>query len=198
MSGGLSVVVYGGSFNPFAINHFDIVRWLANRDEFDVVMVVPSAAHALKDDLVPYVHRLNMTQLGVRDAKYAVPSVPRQTMIIASDVEMQMLTEQSSPIHTIDLLRRIRRGPIGSRASRIRFAIGEDIRDELPKWHEVEAIEREFGFFDVPVLSIRATSIRQMINDEVETWRRHVPRSVARYIELQGLYVPRAPLQTQP
>lgn len=187
------LAVLGGSFDPVACHHLDIVRWLVESASFDTVMVVPSAAHALKGDLSPYVHRLNMARLAVRDLRFAAPSLPRKTTVVASDIEMRMLAEQASPIHTIDLLRRLRHGPMGSRAAQIRFAIGPDIRDELHLWHDVEAIEREFGFVDVPVLSLRSTHIRSMIRAGTEAWKRHVPRSVGHYIELQRLYLAPCP-----
>ena len=44
------IAVYGGSFNPFGKHHQDIVRWLIEEGGFNTVLVVPSAAHALKGD----------------------------------------------------------------------------------------------------------------------------------------------------
>jgi len=184
---GRRIAVYGGSFNPFCDHHADIVRWLVTEGDFNVVIVVPSAAHALKDDLPEYLHRYNMAKLGVNHLRYnGVPSLPFESTVMVSQIEMHMLTKQPAPIRTYELLQELAQGY--SKEDEIKFAIGPDIPDELHKWARVEDIERDFGFAHLPVQSMRATKLRQMIHDGVDAWKHHVPLPVRRYIEMHGLY----------
>lgn len=187
------IAVYGGSFNPFGCHHQDIIRWLIEEAGFSTVLVVPAAAHALKSDLPEYVHRYNMSHLGSTDLNFAMPSLPHGSTVKAIDTEGRMLQRHKPPIYTYDLLKAIKEqfGQTFSSSAPVpefKFAIGPDVRDEFDKWKGVEDIERDFGFVDVPVFSMRATNLREMIGAGNNLWKRHVPRPVAAYIERNGLY----------
>lgn len=184
------VAVLGGSFNPFANHHQDIVRYLVEHEGFSTVIVVPAAAHALKDDLIDYMHRYNMTKLGVDDLRYnGMPSLPQTADVRASMVEMDMLREQPGPVRTYQLLKTLRKGFLErDQDIELKFAIGPDIPGEMDRWANVEEIKAEFGFVEVPVQSMRSTKLRQMIREGVEAWERHVPFLVRKYIKMHGLY----------
>jgi nicotinic acid mononucleotide adenylyltransferase len=181
------IAVYGGSFNPFGNHHMDIIRWLAEEEGFRTILVVPAAAHALKDGLLEFMHRYNMAKLGVNHLRYTgMPSLPQHTDARVSMVEMDMLTRQAAPIRTYELLKELAQGY--GPDDEIKFAIGPDIPDEMHKWHNVDKIEEEFGFIHLPIQSMRATKLRQMIEEGVTAWHGHVPLPVRRYIERHGLY----------
>lgn len=186
------IAVFGGSFNPFGKHHQEIIRWLIETGGCDRVLVVPAAAHALKSDLPEFVHRYNMTHLGVNDLRYnGCPSLPYGKEVQTLSVEMEMLTGQAAPIYTIDLLRHLKKGwgrDLGKGEPEIRFAIGPDVPAEFDKWHAVEDIQREFGFVEVPVFSMRATDLRRMVRAGTNGWQNHVPGPVAKYIEMHNLY----------
>jgi nicotinic acid mononucleotide adenylyltransferase len=188
------IAVYGGSFNPFGKHHQDICRWLIEEAGFNRVFVVVSAAHALKSDLPDFLHRFNMAKLGVNDLRYnGVPTLPFESTLQVMTTEQDMLQRQGPPIYTIDLLREIKKGygtTFGSdeEPPEIKFAIGPDIRAEFPQWKGVDEIEKEFGFVNVPVFSMRATDLRRMIADGTSLWHRHVPSPVKQYIERNRLY----------
>jgi len=187
------IAVYGGSFNPFGKHHQDIIRWLIEEAGFSTVLVVPAAAHALKDDLPEYIHRYNMAHLGAVDLNFARPSLPFGSDVKATNIEGTMLQKHKPPIYTYDLLKEITEwyGQVfdkSQEAPEFKFAIGPDVRDEFDKWKGIEDIEREFGFVDVPVFSMRATNLREMIASGSDLWKRHVPLAVAGYIQRHGLY----------
>jgi nicotinic acid mononucleotide adenylyltransferase len=191
------IAVYGGSFNPFGTHHQDIIRWLIEEAKFTTVLVVPAAAHALKSDLPEFVHRFNMAHLGSVDLNFAMPSLPFGSNVKAIEIEGRMLQRHKPPIYTWDLLNAIKEqyGQTfrkDEEPPQFKFAIGPDVRDEFDKWKGVEDIERDFGFVDVQVFSMRATNLRGMIADGTDLWKRHVPRPVAQYIERNGLYQKRA------
>lgn len=187
------IAVYGGSFNPFSNNHFEILRWLAESEQFDAIFVVPSAHHALKDptEMAPYENRLAMTKLGVTAAHYAMPSFPRNCSIMVSDIEQRLLESQEPPIYTYDLLKAVRDQQLQlfpNQETSIKFAIGPDIPEQFSEWKFVDEIRREFGFIEVPVQPMRATLVRKMIREGVNAWKTHMPRGVAQYITEQQLY----------
>jgi len=180
------IAVLGGSFNPFCKHHQEIIRFVVEQAGFQTVLVVPAAAHALKDDLAPYLHRYNMAKLGVEDLLHnGVPSLPFRASVRVSQIEMDMMRRQPPPVRTYELLREVRKGYPDEE---IKFVIGPDIPDELDQWEKVDQIRDEFGFFEVPVQSMRATKLRGMISDGLRAWKQHVPLMVARYIEMHGLY----------
>jgi nicotinic acid mononucleotide adenylyltransferase len=188
------IAVYGGSFNPFGKHHQDIIRWLIEEGGFNTVLVVPSAAHALKGDLPDFLHRYNMAKLGVNDLCWnGMPTLPHASSVQVLSTEQDMLRTQGPPIYTLDLLREIQKGHGASfskdeEPAEIKFAIGPDIRDEFDKWKGVPEIEKQFGFVDVPVFSMRATDLRNMIAEGTDLWKRHVPHGVAGYIKRNNLY----------
>ena len=180
------IAVYGGSFNPFCKHHQEIIRWLIEEGAFSYVIVVPAAAHALKGPMLEYMHRCNMTKLGVNDLVHnGMPSLPFKSTVVVSTIEMDMLRERPGPVRTYELLKELRKGHPDAE---INFAIGPDIPDEFDQWANVDEIETEFGFVTLPIQSMRATKLRQMIAEGLRAWKQHVPLLVARYIEMHGLY----------
>lgn len=184
------VAVFGGSFSPFAVHHQEVIRHLVCEEGFRTVVVVPAVAHALKGDLIDYVHRFNMTKIGVDDLRYhGVPSLPHDSSVHVSMVEMEMLRHQPPPVRTYEVLKRLRQGYLEPDGElQMKFAIGPDIPGELDRWAHVEEIRAEFGFVQVPVQSMRSTKLRKMIREDVRAWQRHVPSLVKNYIEMHGLY----------
>jgi len=180
------IAVYGGSFNPFGVHHQDIVRWLVEEGGFTEVIVVPAAAHAIKEDLPEFLHRYNMTKLGITDLQFGRPSLPQNSQVRVSTVEMDMLTRQPAPIRTYELLKELREGYHPK--DEIKFAIGPDIPDEMHKWENVDKIKKEFGFVHLPVQSMRAAALRGMIGENLNAWERHIPHPVRKYIKMHGLY----------
>lgn len=182
------IAVYGGSFNPFCRHHQEIIRWLVEDAQYNRVIVVPAAAHALKEDLPEYMHRYNMTVLGVNDLRFnGVPSLPFEATVTVSTIEMDMLRKQAPPVRTYELLKEIRKGYDAD--TEIKFAIGPDIPEEMGQWANVDKIKAEFGFIETPVQSMRATKLRGMIAAGLHAWEQHVPISVQVYIKRHGLYL---------
>lgn len=180
----MMTAIYGGSFNPFGNHHRDTVRWLLTEGGFDKVVVVPAAAHALKEELPDFMHRYNMATLGVEHLLQN--ELPPSANVCVSQVEMDMLRRQAPPVRTYHLLQELRR--LDGGYADMRFAVGPDIPEELDKWAHVEDIEREFGFVEVPDQAMRSTQIREMIAEGSSRWRDLVPTPVRDYIERHELY----------
>lgn len=181
------IAVFGGSFNPFCSHHQEIIRWLVEEAGWRRVIVLPAAAHALKESMPEFMHRYNMAKLGTNDLCFnGMPSLPYGSTVTVSTLEMDMLRTQAPPVRTYEVLCEIRKGYPDAE---IKFAIGPDIPDELDQWENVDKIREEFGFIETPVQSMRATKLRQMIAQGLRAWRQHVPLGVQRYIERNHLYL---------
>ena len=177
------VAVYGGSFDPFTLGHRAFVQAIIESGAFDQLEIVPSAAHAFKPHLNPISHRMHMARVGTADLAERFP-------IIVSPIEVLLLEEFGPPVRTWELLQAVRsRYAVGTQ---IKFIIGPDLRKDFPRWHRVEDIEREFGFFELsPLRFLRATDVRNLIRSNDPSWRLAVPGLVAEYIEEHpGLYGP--------
>lgn len=179
------VAVFGGSFNPFGNHHQEVVCWLV-KEGFDQVLVVPSAAHALKTELSAFADRAMMAQLGITEL-YENGRIPKDSTVSVLAIEPVMLATRPPPIYTWDVLQEIRanHAPPGAE---IKFVIGPDIRAELHRWKFVEEIEREFGFVEGPDCGMHSTTIRNMVRANDESWIDLVPGMVALYIATMKLY----------
>ena len=182
--------VFGGSFSPFGNHHLDVTRILAERKDISRVLIITSAAHALKTGRLNYEHRLNMAQLGVQELDVGVASFPDSCDVRVLDIERKMLKQQPAPIFTIDLLRVLSRsGEYGEGENHeYKFVVGEDLRDQVKDWTYAGEIEREYGFLWMPELrGMHSQQIRGMIQRR-ERWEHLVPKSVARYSKMHNLY----------
>lgn len=174
------LAVFGTSSNPFCLHHGQCLRWLVEEGGFDRVLVVPSAAHALKRDLPPFAHRLAVAKIGVG----ALPSN------VANRIEVTSIEEElangGGPVYTYDLLRAVRARWEGF--DEVRFSIGPDILAELHRWRFVAEIEREFGFTQFPSFGAHATEVRRKIADGDPSWRLLVCEGVVDYLKRHDLY----------
>ena len=159
-----NIVVLGGSFNPFGKHHLRVLQELDARDQFDLILVVPSAAHPLKmfdegtalshSDLIPVEHRIAMARLGLIESGI-------RTHVALFVLEKQLAQRSGGPVYTWDLLCDLRkRCDQGDAQLNIRFAIGPDIRSELHRWKYVSA-------------SLKGTCEQKTLHLGVPSSRRH-------------------------
>lgn len=182
----MKLAVFGTSSNPFCLHHGQCVRWLIDGG-FDLVLVVPSAAHALKTDLPSFHHRLALARAGVESL--ALPG-----RVEVTDLE-HGLAVRGGVVYAYDLLRAVR-ARWGADFAEIKFSIGPDIPAELHRWKFVAEIEREFGFVHTPSFGHHATEARRKIANGDPSWRDLVSSSVAEYIERHEIYPGRVPPST--
>lgn len=182
------VAVYGGSFSPFGNHHRDVIRYVAGSGKFDEILVVPSVAHPLKKQQLPYEHRLNMTEIGVMHEEWPLP-------VMAAQVERNMLRQGwEAPIFTINLLRALKGWADDDQQSRaaddqqLGFIVGPDVVAEFDKWEGVDLIRKEFGFYEAPDMGLHSTQIREMLEKGDKTWAGFVHPAVAEYIRTHKLY----------
>ncbi len=123
------VALFGGSFNPPHIGHAQVVLTLLHQG-FDEVWALPAGVHPFGKELAPFSLRARMLSLALSDFG------PRVRICTVE-------AELAGPSRTFDTVTElIRRHP----AIRFTLALGEDQRDDLPRWHRIDEL-RELAPF---------------------------------------------------
>jgi nicotinate-nucleotide adenylyltransferase len=180
----VQIALLGGSFNPPHVGHLLAVHYVRATQPVDEVWLLPSYRHPFGKPLAPFEHRLWMCQLLAQDAS---------GWLKVSDVERDVPGEG----RTADVLEHLRaRYPEHA----FTLVIGSDILRDLPKWKDVERIERlarvlvlhraghpSSRAFGPPLAAVSSTEIRERLargEDPVDL----VPRLVLAYAREHGLY----------
>ena len=194
----MTLLFFGGSFNPIHAGHLVCARHAAEQIEADRTVLVPSAQPPHKPnatDLAAAEHRVRMGHLAVDGCDgFSV-----------NDLE----TKRTGPSYTIDTVRELAREGV----PRVSWLIGADMLRNLPSWREPEALLEEVQFvvmarpgwaFDwdtlpapfrklrdnvveAPLIDISATQIRRRVKAGLPI-NFLTPEPVVRYIRDTGLY----------
>ncbi len=111
------VALFGGSFDPPHLAHVLAVRHTLETGEVDRVLVVPVFAHAFEKDLVPFEHRVRMTELAMSG--------------IAGAEVSRVEEDLGAPSRT---LRTVRALATAHPEWALRLLIGADILSERDRW----------------------------------------------------------------
>jgi nicotinate-nucleotide adenylyltransferase len=190
----------GGSFNPIHHAHLITSRSVAEKLNYDRVLLIPSAQPPHKPDsatLAAPADRLAMARLAVAD----------DPLFSVDDLELTR-TGPSYTIDTAHILTARGEGPV-------HWLIGADMLMYLPKWHRArelihevnfvpitrpgwqmdwESLPPEFRFLreavvETPPIDISATQIRQRIASGLSI-NYLTPPAVCQYIAEHRLYRP--------
>lgn len=187
LSGGKTVAIFGGSFNPPHVAHQLACLYALETQPIDAVWLIPTWRHAFEKQLAPFEDRLEMCR------RAAAPLGPR---VQVSTVERELAGEHSRTLVTLEAL--ARQHP----AHQWRLIIGADILPERGKWYRWEAVERlappivlgrqgyaappELGpLVELPGISSTVVRARVAQGEAIDTL---VPREVVGYIVERGLY----------
>lgn len=172
--------VYGGSFDPIHMGHLSMVeRAIALGYE---VIVVPAYRHAFGKRSAPFEHRARMCELALQASGCDVHAR-------VCRIERTLAQGRNLPVYTYDVLCALRE-TLGAAPS---LLVGPDIVTEWERWHQYEAIDREFGRLCLPMTrDVRSTIIRQRLYDGEPPASLFglLPDAVIAYITAEGLYHP--------
>jgi len=181
--------LFFGSFNPIHAGHLIIAEYMATRTDLEQVWFIVSPHNPLKNrsTLANDFDRLHMVQLAIDDN-------PR---LKASNIEFSL----PKPSYTIDTMVYLHEKYPQHQFSLI---MGSDNLDSLHKWKNYELLlkrytihvyqraggtsaitlhpESNIKLYDVPMLDISSTYIRQSIASGLSI-RYMVPESVFQYLE---------------
>lgn len=125
---------FGGSFNPPHIAHVLAVHYALLRWQFDFVAVVPTFDHPFDKELVDFAHRMRMTRI-------AFEHLGERVHVLSVEQELP------HPSYTWQTLQHLRHCYPDSELA---LLIGSDILEELPRWHNADALQREFPIYVIP------------------------------------------------
>lgn len=191
---GLSVALYGGSFNPPHIGHqFAIIYALAVADPgFDRLWIMPTWKHPFDKALVPFEDRVAMCFDMAR---------PFGGRVEVSRIEEELGLQKGAPSYTINTIEELRaRHP----TTKFTMVIGADLVTERERWHRWPELAPMLDFFVVgragtdtkfddrpEIPSITSTEIRARVHNGLDC-SRWMDARVWRYIKARGLYRPRS------
>lgn len=116
--------LFGGTFNPPHLGHVAVLRAAARLGRFDLLEVTVAGDPYLKrlqGDLMPAPVRLAMARAAFDDLD----------LVEVSDRELR----REGPTYTIDTVRELL-----EIADEVDLLIGADLVDQLPTWHEADAL----------------------------------------------------------
>ncbi|MEW5853381.1 MAG: nicotinate (nicotinamide) nucleotide adenylyltransferase [Myxococcota bacterium] len=121
----MRVAIYGGSFNPPHVAHQLAVAYVLATQPVDEVWAMPTGSHAFGKQLVPFHHRVAMTELAMQRFRGARVSA------LEGDLPQ--------PSYTVDTLKALRERFPGIELS---LVVGADVLPETPQWKAWPEIER--------------------------------------------------------
>ena len=173
----MRVAFLGGSFDPPHAGHIAICEYLLQDPSFNEVMIIPVWEHAFDKPLTPFEHRWNMCQL-------AFDSFGSRVKI--SDIEKKL----GGKSFTLQTLRALKKEfPTAEWV----IALGEDAAQDLPKWHDYEALKQEADcqIFPrgkkSPIPDISSSELRKILQKK-EMTSSLIPKAVMEYIREHHLY----------
>lgn len=114
-------IVFGGSFNPPTIAHYEIIKKLSSLD-YEEVIIVPNGDRYKLKELVNFDHRYNMLEIMTREFE---------------NVTISRIEENSNFKGTIETLRNLNH-PV--------FAMGDDSLITIKTWINYEVLISENNF----------------------------------------------------
>jgi len=189
------VGLFFGSFNPIHVGHLIIANTLVSNSDLDRVAFVVSPQNPFKKkvSLAHEQDRLEMVELAIKGMEH---------QLMASDIEFRM----PHPSYTIDTLTYMK-----EKNANVEYVLimGQDNLTHFSKWKNYQEILRQYQlyvyprphivktelddhpsvtFFNVPLLDISATFIRQQLKEQ-KSITFLVPKKVEDFIESKGLYL---------
>ena len=188
------IAIFGGTFNPFHIGHYEILKALCESDMFDRVLVIPDKIppHKEKSTQTADIDRINMCRIVCDDFDKA------QLCLIEF--------EREGKSYTVDTVRSLKK--LYKKAD-LFVVCGGDMIKTLDTWYEFDTLREivkfvafgrgdDFEFsadvsrmralgakiivFDTPITSVSSTELRECIKPQF------LPKKVCDYVNKRGIY----------
>ena len=188
----IPTALFGGSFNPPHVGHVLAVAYVLSTELVERVVVVPVFEHALRKQLAPFEHRVEM-------AVRAFGWLPR---VEVSRIEARL----GAPSRT---LRTIQALEAEHPDWELRLLVGSDILSELHQWQAFDEIERRAPPLVLPragaltppstpqlLPEVSSTEVRTLLARQAKSAdpssaaqvEALLPRAVLAYVREHGLY----------
>ena len=121
------IVVFGGSFNPPTIAHYEIAKHILRQIDCDQFFFLPVGDQYPKKGLIASSHRVTMLQLVCEQLERAsVSTIEVEANHVLTSFETLTLLKENNP------------------TEEIAFVIGADNLEDLPNWAQYEQLIRNF------------------------------------------------------
>ncbi len=121
------IVVFGGSFNPPTIAHYEIAKHILRQIDCDQFFFLPVGDQYPKKGLIASSHRVTMLQLVCEQLERAsVSTIEIEANHVLTSFETLTLLKENNP------------------TEEIAFVIGADNLEDLPNWAQYEQLIRNF------------------------------------------------------
>ena len=209
------IAIFGGTFDPVHIAHYEIVKYFVDNNIVDEVWILPSyeSPHKDIDTKKSFDDRVNMLKLAFKDMKN----------VIISTFEEEYYKTINDKTYTYEVLNAIKcKYPDYI----LNFIVGFDSIKNINTWHNYKDLLRDYKFyifnredeelktkedkidylnnlgknfgvnfiyemFDIPITDISSTQIRDYFknyNDNKDIINKYLEKSVIEYILNKKLY----------
>lgn len=209
------IAIFGGTFNPVHIGHYEIVKYFIDNYIVDEVWVLPSyeSPHKDIDTKKSFDDRVNMLKLAFRDLKN----------VVINTFEEEYYNKVNDKTYSYEVLNALKKKYLNCR---FHFVVGFDSIKNIHTWHnyvdliryywfyifdrednEFKTIEQKknyldnlgknFGFkfiyemFDIKITNISSSEIRNAFknyDNNVEFLNKYLNKNVIKYIIDNNLY----------
>lgn len=166
------IAVFGGSFNPPTLGHFDVIKQILAKDTFDKLLLVPSIAHVFGKKSAPFAMRVELLNLFLQDLKDEKTLNPNNIPIEINLCEQTLfetrktLGETDITISTYEVLNYLQKEQEAHwlPPCQLSFIIGPDNEKQLCKFKNAKALQKEFKIVVVKETKpIRSTLLRNAL-----------------------------------
>lgn len=190
----LKIAIFGGTFNPFHIGHYEILESLCESDMFDKVLVIPDKTppHKEKSSATPDSDRIEMCRIVCDDFDKA------QLCLIEF--------EREGKSYTVDTVKALKKQ---YENADFFVACGGDMIKTLDTWYDFDTLKKIASFvafgrgndpgfsndvnrmralgaeiivFDTPITNVSSTELRKNLKPQF------LPKKVCDYVSERGIY----------
>ena len=161
-----NIVVFGGTFDPIHMGHLAVVDYTLRNNIASCVMLVPSGVPPFKANRVSLSkeERLYLCRLALIDYKNIYGSEYSDRVFI-NDYEL------NSPAYsyTSETIKHIKNTYMIE--DKVNFIIGDDIVDELPKWHDAQYLKNNVRVILFNRSDNKENAIKNLMDDGYDFFR---------------------------
>ena len=161
-----NIVVFGGTFDPIHMGHLAVVDYTLRNNIASCVMLVPSGVPPFKSNRVSLSkeERLYLCRLALIDYKNIYGSEYSDRVFI-NDYELNSPTYS----YTSETIKHIKNTYMIE--DKVNFIIGDDIVDELPKWHDAQYLKNNVRFILFNRSDNKENAIKNLMDDGYDFFR---------------------------
>ncbi|GLT14539.1 nicotinate-nicotinamide nucleotide adenylyltransferase [Vibrio algivorus] len=174
----MNIAIFGSAFNPPSRGHQSVLERLKH---YDLVLLVPSIAHAWGKDMLGYSTRCEMVEAFIQDVKLDNLQI--------SNIEAEILQsngeEQGQSVTTYAVMTALQEH---YPQSQLTFVLGPDNFLNFGKFYKADEITSKWSILACPeTLPVRSTQIRQRLANH-QSIRDLTTPSVEEYVQEHKLY----------